>query len=376
MRLLHTSDLHIGKRVNEFSMIDEQSYILDKIIEVIQSVGPDAFVIAGDVYDKPVPTAEAVMLFDAFLTRLKDLGVRTFVISGNHDSPERLGFASRIIEDGGIHIHGVYEGEVKAFSLHDEYGDLTVYTLPFVKPTHVRRYFPDATVESYTDAVRVALDRSCVDTQGRCVLVTHQFVGGSARCDSEEISVGGTDNVDPDALSGFDYVALGHLHLSQRAGADNIRYSGSPLKYSLSEVDNKKSLSLVEIREKGKVEVTNIPLIPKTDMYAIRGKYDELCSRDFYLDKDFRDAYVHITLTDEDDIPDAVNKLRVIYKNLMSLVYDNTRTRTNARLDVAFDVEEKSPIELFAALFEAQNNRTMTDTERADVLCEIEKIWG
>ncbi len=375
MRILHTSDLHLGKRVNDFPMLEDQAYILGSLLCTVVTERPDAFIIAGDVYDKAVPTAEAVALFDHFLVRLSELSVPTFIISGNHDSPERLGFASRLIGKGGIHIHGIYEGRVGKYTLEDEYGKVNIYTLPFVKPSHVRRYFPEAEIESYTDAVRCALSEVALDKSERNILVTHQFVTGASRTDSEELSVGGSDNVDAEVFSDFDYVALGHIHRSQRAGAENIRYSGSILKYSFSEARDEKSLTLVELSDKGRVDITKIPLKPKTEMSELRGEYNELLKKSFYESGDFRDDYLHITLTDEEDIPDAVNKLRVVYKNLMQLDYDNRRTRHRAEIDAAYAVEEKSPLELFAELFELQNNRPLSKSESEYVRALIERIW-
>ncbi|MBQ2738173.1 MAG: exonuclease SbcCD subunit D [Clostridia bacterium] len=375
MKILHTSDLHIGKRVNEFSMLDDQRHILNEILGVVKDERPDALIIAGDVYDKSIPSAEAVTLFDKFLLELSALALPTFIISGNHDSPERLGFASELIGGCGIHIHGVYEGALGHFTLTDRYGPVNFYTLPFVKPTHVRRYFPEADIESYTDAVRTALDGCPVRDDERNILVTHQFVTGASRTESEECSVGGTDNVDAEVFSRFDYVALGHIHRVQRAGGENIRYSGSPLKYSFSEAGDKKSVTVIELFEKGEISVREIGLTPLTDMAEIRGEYNEVISKSFYEGKDFRDAYLRVTLTDETDIPDAISRLRTVYKNIMLLQYDNTRTRYSSEIGAASDVEEKSPLTLFTELFEAQNGRAMTAQELACITKYIEEVW-
>ncbi|MBQ2159762.1 MAG: exonuclease SbcCD subunit D, partial [Oscillospiraceae bacterium] len=219
MKLIHLSDLHLGKRVNEFSMTEDQEYILKRILNVIDAESPDGVLIAGDVYDKSVPSAEAVALFDEFLVRLAARGLKVFVISGNHDSPERIAFGSRIMEKGGVYLSPVYNGKVEPIRLEDDFGEVDLYLLPFVKPAHVRRYREDAGIQTYTDAVRCAVEDMQIDPSKRNVLVTHQFVTGASRSDSEERSVGGSDNVDAEVFGAFDYVALGHIHSPQNCGS-------------------------------------------------------------------------------------------------------------------------------------------------------------
>ena len=260
MKLIHLSDLHIGKRVNEVSMIEEQAYILNQILEAVDAEQPGAVLISGDVYDKSVPSAEAVTLFDDFLCRLADRKQQVFIISGNHDSAERLAFGGRLMEDRGIHLSPVYDGSISPITLTDEYGGVHFWLLPFLKPAHVKRFYPDAGLESYTDACRVAVEKMGIDTSERNVILVHQFVTGSATCDSEEISVGGTDNVDADVFADFDYVALGHIHGPQNIGSERIRYCGTPLKYSFSEAKHQKSITVVELGEKGGFALRTIPL--------------------------------------------------------------------------------------------------------------------
>ena len=262
MKLLHLSDLHLGKRVNEFSMLEDQAYILTKILNTIDDEKPDAVLIAGDVYDKSVPSAEAVGLFDDFLVKLAKKQVPAFVISGNHDSPERLAFANRLIDASGIHLSPVYSGDVRPVTLTDAFGPVHIYMLPFVKPAHVRRFFPDEEIISYTDALAAAIRQMDPDLSARNVLLTHQFVTGAERSESEEISVGGTDNVDASVFEGFDYVALGHIHGPQNIGSERIRYCGTPLKYSFSEASHKKSVTVAELGEKGSLTVRTVPLLP------------------------------------------------------------------------------------------------------------------
>ena len=374
MKLLHLSDLHLGKRVNEFSMLEDQEYILEEILRVLDGEQPDAVLIAGDVYDKPVPPAEAVQLFDKFLTKLAAKNTQTFLISGNHDSSERLAFGARLMEGSGIHISPVYGGEVKPVELADEFGPVRVYLLPFVKPASVRRFFPEREIGSYTEAVAAAVDAMDLDPAVRNVLVTHQFVTGASRSESEEISVGGSDNVDVSVFDGFDYVALGHIHGPQNIGSERVRYCGTPLKYSFSEVKHAKSVAIAELGKKGELTVRTVPLIPKRDLAEIRGTYMELTAKAFYEGKN-REDYYHITLTDEEDIRDAVGRLRVIYPNLMKLDYDNLRTRLGGRVEVARQVEKKTPLELFAEFYRKQNNQDMSSEQASLVEGLIESIW-
>lgn len=391
MKLVHLSDLHLGKRVNEFSMLEDQQYILRQILEIIDRERPEAVLIAGDVFDKSVPSAEAVTLCDDFLVQLsgrKDRwGMQTYVISGNHDSAERLSFGGRLMGASGIHICPVYNGRLRREILRDEYGEVEIDMLPFVRPAHVRAWYPDADIASYTDAIRVALAEGNTDNETsvaaenpalRRVLITHQFVTGAARTDSEEVSVGGTDNVDADVFAGYDYVALGHLHGPQTvsSGGSVIRYCGSPLKYSFSEANQEKSVTVAELRGKGDVEVKTVALVPLREMRELRGAYEELTAREFYEGTTYRTDYVHITLTDEEDIPEAVAKLRVIYANMMRMDYDNTRTRhTAAAVEGAEAVEVKSPAEVFAELYEKLNGQGLSAEQAEYLKQQIESVW-
>ena len=374
MKIIHLSDLHLGKRVNEFSMLEDQAYILTKIINVIDEERPDAVILAGDLYDKSVPPADAVTLLDDFLVRLVRRSVQVFVISGNHDSPERVAFAGRLIEQSGVHLSPVYNGTVTPITLEDDFGPVNFYLLPFVKPAHVRRFFPEQEIVSYTDAVRTAVNAMGMDFSQRNVLVTHQFVTGAERSESEEVSVGGADNVDASVFDGIDYVALGHIHGPQNIGSERIRYCGTPLKYSFSEAAHEKSVTVVELREKGTLEIHTVPLIPKRDLRELRGSYMELTARSNYTGTDTKD-YLHITLTDEEDIPDVAAKLRVIYPNLMKLDYDNRRTRSQTAVGAAEDVERKTPLELFGELYEKQNGTTLTEEQKAFSAKLMESIW-
>lgn len=374
MKFLHLADLHLGKRVNGFSMLEDQAHILRQILAILDDEQPDGVLIAGDVYDKSVPSVEAVELLDGFLTELRARGVPVLLISGNHDSPERLAFGGRVMDSCGIHISPVYDGALAPVTLHDAFGPVHVWLLPFVKPAHVRRWFPDADIESYTDAVAEAVAHMDIDTAARNVLVTHQFVTGGTRSGSEELSVGGTDNVDSGVFAPFDYVALGHLHGAQHIGRETIRYAGSPLKYSFSEARQHKSVTVVTLGEKGDVQVRTAALTPLRELREIRGSYDELTARSFYEHTTYRSDYLHLILTDEQDVFDAMSRLRTIYPYLMTLDYDNARTRAAGGMSVPAETERRTPLELFEALYLRQNHRPMSEVQRAYIVQLMEQI--
>ncbi len=375
MKFIHLSDLHLGKRVNEYPMLEEQEYILNEILDMVDEEAPDGVLIAGDVYDKSTPSAEAVRLFDDFLVRLVQRKQKVFVISGNHDSPERIAFGSRLMDQSGVFLSPVYDGTVKPVTLSDEYGEVNIFLLPFLKPANVRRFFEEETIESYTDALRVVLSHMPIEERKRNVLVTHQFVTGSKRSESEEISVGGTDNVDASVFEGFDYVALGHIHSPQNAAGERVRYCGTPLKYSFSEASDKKSVTVVELGPKGDVRVRTRELVPRHDLVELRGTYEELTKKSFYENTSYPEDYIHITLTDEEDILDAIGKLRVIYKRLMKLDYDNKRTRSGGVIGEATAVENRSPFDLFRDFYEAQNNQPMSG-EQVDYMKKLIEAIG
>ena len=372
MKFLHISDLHIGKRVNEFSMTEDQKYILNQILQIAQREQVDAVLIAGDIYDKPMPSAEAVQMFDWFLTGLADLGKKVLAVSGNHDSPERIAFGGELMRGRGVYVSPVYRGEALEIALQDSYGEIRVHLLPFVKPATVRHALEERPEdeggirlpESYQEALEIAVKRMEIDVKKRNILVAHQFVTGAGRCDSEEVAVGGLDNVDARVFNAFDYVALGHIHSPQSVGRETVRYCGTPLKYSFSEAEQEKSVTIVELREKGQLTVSTVPLVPLHDMRKIRGSYLEVMSKSFYQDRD-REDYVQITLTDEEDIPDGMQRLRTVYPNLMRLVYDNSRTREDRTVEAVGQVEERSEMELFGEFYEMQNNQTMSGEQAA-----------
>ena len=379
MKLIHLSDLHLGKKVHEASMLEDQRYILQEILGIIDEEAPEAVLIAGDVYDKSVPSAEAVRLLDDFLVELSRRPLQTCLISGNHDSPERLSFGGRLMEKSGVHIAPVYDGTLTPLTLTDAYGPVDIYLLPFLKPAHVRRFFPEREITSYTDAMAAVLEAAEVDTDRRNVLVTHQFVTAGSeqpdRSDSEELSVGGTDNVEACVFDAFDYAALGHIHGPQKVGRETVRYCGTPLKYSFSEAHHRKSVTVVELEEKGTVRVSTRPLTPMRDMVELRGTYNEIMLHSFYDGTSWPDDYVHITLTDEDDIPNAIGNLRTVYRNLLLLSYDNTRTRSSTVVQGAEEMERKTPLMLLEEFYEQQNGLPMNEEQQQFAQKMIEDIW-
>ena len=375
MRFAHLSDLHLGKRVCEFSMLEDQRYILEQILALLDAHPVDGVLLAGDLYDKPVPPAEAVRLLDWFLTQLAARGLPVFAISGNHDSADRVAFGSALLETSRVYVSPVFSGAPQPICLADEHGPVDVYLLPFLKPASVRHVWPDEPIESYNDALAYVLRHCTPDPGHRSLLVAHQFVAGAAACESEEPSVGGLDCVDAALFDAFDYVALGHLHSPQKVGRDTLRYCGTPLKYSFSEAHQHKSITFVDLGEKGCVDISTAPLTPLHDLREVRGSYLELTDRRTY-EGTATDDYLHITLTDEQDVPDALAKLRLIYPNLMRLDYDNRRTREDQQITAPERVENITPLQHLAAFYELQNNQPLTDEQDVpDALAKLRLIY-
>lgn len=376
MKFLHLADLHLGKRVHDFSMLADQKYILEQIMKVMEKERVEGVLIAGDIYDRTVPSTEAVQLFDHFLTEIAGKGIPVFLIGGNHDSVERLSFGAKILADSRVYVAGVYQGKIEPISCKDEYGTIDIYLLPFIKPAYVRHAFPEKAEEitSYQEALAVVMKQITLNKKHRNILVAHQFVTGAARCDSEEVSVGGLDNVEASLFTDFDYVALGHIHGPQWVLNETIRYAGTPLKYSFSEVFHQKSAVIIELREKGDIRITSVPLTPLRDMRKIRGSYEELTSRSLY-EKTNTEDYVSITLTDEEDIFDALGKLRVIYPNLMKLDYDNTKVRNSMETGEVAAIEQKTPLTYTKELFEIQNQKEMSEKQERYLTAMIREVW-
>ena len=368
MKLLHLADLHIGKRVNEFSMLEDQRAILKQILDIAEQEKPDAVLIAEDVYDKTIPPGEAVSVLDDFLTGLAFLKLPVFMICGNHDSAERLSFGSRILRRQGITIAAAYDGTLEPVLLHDEYGPVELYLLPFIKPALAAPFFPEQELESTEDAVRSILESVPDQPDCRRVLVAHQFVTNRGelpqQSDSETAYVGGSDAVDALVFHAFDYVALGHLHGPQKMLRDTIRYAGSPLKYSFSESRQKKSVTIVELLEKGNTLVRQIPLVPLRDMREIRGPIDQLTDPQVVNSANPED-YIHATLTDTEELMDPIGRLRRFYPNIMRLDFENRLSKEIKLKNAASgeDLSQKTTMELFEDFFQMQNQKEMTQEQ-------------
>lgn len=377
MKLMHLSDLHLGKRLNEFSLLDDQSYILDEILRIAEEQKPDAATIAGDIYDKSMPSAEAVALFDSFISRLAKLVTPIFVISGNHDSAERIAFGSSLMQTAGVYLSPVYSGSCEPVKVKDEFGSVNVYMLPFIRPSDVRRCFPDDDAEcfeNFDSAFKAAVAHLNVNESERNVIIAHQFITGAASGGSESVSVGGLDNISAEVFAPFDYAALGHIHSRQNITSERVRYCGTPLKYSFSEAHDEKTVTFANIGKKGDLVLEEVPLRPLRDLREIKGTYLEITDRNFY-DKFNREDYIHVTLTDENDIPEAIGRLRAVYPNIMKLDYDNTRTRENRTVSDLSEETQRSPSELFAEFYRTCNNSALSPEQEEYINGVIREIW-
>lgn len=389
MKLIHLSDLHLGKKLNEFPLFDDQKYILQQIIDIAIEERPNCILIAGDIYDKSIPPAEAVLLLNDFLNRLTELGIPVCIISGNHDSAERLAFGSQLMLKSGVRIADAYDGQVQKVTFADNYGDVNIFLLPFLKPTIVRnalvkleRNKEAEEITTYHEAVKKAVELLPIDRSQRNVLVAHQFITGAVTCDSEAVNVGGVDNIGADVFADFDYVALGHIHSPQNVADDErIRYSGTPLKYSFSEIKQQKSVTVINLGAKGEMHVYVRELTPLRELRHLRGTYNELMQWETYGNflkegANQPEDFFYLTLTDEDDVPFALQSLRIIYKNLLQLDYDNKRTSSDSILKVIDSAEQKTPIELIQDFYEQRNNKAMNKQQKAYILKLLEELEG
>ncbi len=372
MKFAHISDLHLGKKLYQLSLLEEQRYILREIVNIVEKEEVDGVIIAGDIYDKIYPPAEAVALFDSFLVELASAGRKVFVISGNHDSPERIAFLGRLTRPAGLYLSPVYDGKIDKITLEDKFGPLNLFLLPFIKPVHVRHFYPEEKISDYTQAMETIIRQMELNQGERNLLVAHQFVTGAVRSESEEVAVGGLDNVAAEVFGDFDYVALGHLHRPQSIARESIRYCGTPLKYSFSESEDKKSLTIVEVKEKGRVEIKTVPLSPLRDMVRLRGTFLQLMEKG---QEEKREDYVQITLLDEEDVPNALSRLALVYPGLLHLEYDNRRTRQNREIQVRSKMAGLSPKELFAGFYEEMNNQPLNQNQLAYLEEKLEAIW-
>ena len=349
MKIMHLGDLHIGKSLGDFDLYEDQKYILEQILNLIKEKSVDVLLIAGDVYDKAIPGEKSVQLLDYFLKRLVETGIKTYMISGNHDSDERLNFGSSLFESNNIYINSKFNGILKRYSLYDKFGELNIYLLPFVKASQVQHFFPEEKIDSYDMAVRTIIKHSDFDVGKRNILVAHQFVAGK---DDPEIAgseglsvhnVGMVEKIGYGSLAEFDYVALGHIHSPQAVGLKHIRYCGSPLKYSLSEVNNNKSVPIITFKDKGEVLVEFAPLIPMRDIRHLRGNIKNLLDKkNISMENDF----IYATLTNEDIVNDAMGIFREYYPNTVKIDYDNSHTKEIENVDITRITQNKTFDEL------------------------------
>ena len=350
MRFLHLADLHLGRQLNDWSLLDDQKAVLEQILSVADSEKIDAVLIAGDVYQRSSPQAEAVALFDSFVSRLAVTGRKVFVISGNHDSAQRISYFSSLIRSSGVYVTEAFDGTLQSVPLRDRDGEIVVWMLPFLRHSDVRRRLPGEKAATYQEAVEAVLRQTQVDPSKRNVLICHQFITGCETSDSEERAVGGLDNIDASVFDAFDYVALGHIHKPQKVLRETLRYAGSPLKYSFSEADHKKSAVVVDMREKGDIQVRTVPLYPVHDLRLIEGKLDDLKNMPYSED------YVWITVHDELPPPDARVTLSVTFPNMMKYSVVNSRTKDDVDVLASGSVEDKTTAELFSDFYRLQNN--------------------
>lgn len=367
MKFLHLADLHLGKRLNDFSFLEDQVRLLCQVEEIARSERADAVLIAGDVYQKASPQSEAMAAFDQFITRLKEMGLAVFVISGNHDSAQRISYFSSLLKNSGVYVSEVFDGHLQQVTLQDEHGELVVSLLPFLKPIQLRRFYPDEKIETYQDAVQAVLRHSPVDTSKRNVLVCHQFITGAEISDSEEKTVGGLDNIDAAVFSDFDYVALGHIHKPQQCARETLRYAGSLMKYSFSEVNQKKSVTVVEMGEKGETQVHIVPLNAPHDMRLVEGLMDDV------LTMPYSEDYVWVTLRDELPPPDARVTVSTVFPNMMKFSVVNSKTKTDIDVLAREAMENKSPEELFSDFYRLQNNDCPPGPRHMEILRSLRK---
>lgn len=370
MKFIHLADLHLGRRVSGYSLIEDQTFILEKINDIISEENPDFIIIAGDVYDKLSPPVEAVTLLDEFLTKLSDSGIQTFIIAGNHDSPERIAFGANLMNKSGIHFSPIYNGKAEKFTAADAFGEADIYMLPYLRAAEARRFFPDAGISSTESAVRTAIAAMQIDTSRRNIIISHQFVDGGITSDSERNAVGGTDSVPADCYKDFDYAALGHLHKPQKMTADSIRYGGTPLKYSISEANDRKCVTVCEMGEKGTpVKVTLRELTPLREMRELRGSFAELMESG-------SDDFVQVLLTDPERVQDAQKRLRTVYPHIMGVKYEQDMQHTPIVISEEAAVQYADPFELFASFFADANAKEMTSDQREYMRDLIAQIWG
>lgn len=375
MKLAHISDLHLGKTLYNYSLIEDQEYILEQIVGILVEKKVEVLMIAGDVFDKNVAPEAGLKVFRKFLNRLVESKIKVLIISGNHDSAERLTFGGEFMIEKGIFFSKVYDGNIEPVSFEDEYGPVNFYLLPFIKPQIVSHYIEEEKIDTYEEAVQFAVKNMNINTSERNVILAHQNILSAKRCESEENIIGGLDAVSDAVFKDFDYTALGHIHSQQKIGKNNVFFCGTPLKYSVSEFDQEKKMPIISLAEKGKVDIEMIPLIPKRDLRKITGTLDEILSN-AKNDPNNHEDFIDITLTNEDEVMDAMASLRTVYPNVLKLSYDNKASRAAENVEKFSGVNEKKPLEIFEAFYQSRRGTEMNDEQKNYIQALIEKIWG
>lgn len=360
MKFIHTADLHIGRRLNDIPLLDDQRHILNQISGIAVSESADAILLSGDIYDKSMPGADAMSLFDEFISRLAEKDIKVFMISGNHDSSERISYLSDIISKAGIYASYTFDGKLQKVSFEE----VDVYLLPYIRPLQVRRFYPDEAINTYEDAVRVVIDNSEVDKNRSSILLSHQFIIGGETSDSEEFAVGGLDSISGSVFDDFDYVALGHLHKPQKVKRESMRYAGSPLKYSISEANHKKSVTVVDIADKSPV-ITQVPLTALHDVREVKGTLADV------MEMEYSEDYIRVILTDEIVPPDARVTVSTVFPNLIALGVQNSRTDGMEELTVSEDINDKSKMDLFLDFFKVVNGGAEPEVEQIKIMSSV-----
>ncbi len=380
MKILHLADLHIGKIVLEQSLLEDQVYMLEQIVKKVEEEKIELVLISGDIYDRSVPPADSVTVLNNFLKVLvKDLKVKVCMIAGNHDSKERLNFGKELFADDGLHICAIYDGKLEKQEFEDEYGKLNIYMLPYIKPVEIKQYFDeDEGITSYHDAVKKVIEKENIKEDERNIILSHQFVTAGnvepEKSDSETLILGGTENVDVSVYDKFDYVALGHIHGPQRIGRDTARYSGTMLKYSFSEVNQNKCLTILDFKEKGNLEInTSITIKPLRDMRVIKGPIEELTSKEIYS-KTNREDYIRAIITNEEQVYDAIGQIKKIYPNTLRLDIENSKSEIQQTLQISDldDIKKKDEVDLFNEFYQYQNNQELNESQM-DIMKQVVK---
>lgn len=366
MKFLHLSDLHLGKQMNDVSLLeDQEAMLMHQIVPIAQKEHVDAVLIAGDIYQRSTPQAEAVALFDRFVSELAAMGKKVFVISGNHDSAQRISYFSVLVKPSGVYMTEAFEGQMQSVTLSDAYGELVIWMLPFLRPQQVKRFLPEEKIVTYQDAMQAVLRQTPIDKKKRNILMCHQFITGAATSDSEDRSIGGLEQIDAALFDAFDYVALGHIHRPQKIRRQTLRYAGSPLKYSFSEADFDKSVPVIDMQEKGYIDVHTVALKPLHDVRRVEGMLDEL------MNMPYSEDYVWATVRDENVPPDARVMLTGVFPNMLKFSIVNSKTKTDVDVMATQSMENKSIVELFVDFYRLQNN---DQSPSAAHMKELEKV--